>query len=520
MPLLNSLARRPLAAAISTLCALAGIAAAADSKTSLTIYSSAQPGAIDPDLYRPVPGQQNYQSYGRGVPVPGYAVVRSQRRMDLKETRQTVKFDDVAAYIDPTTVSFTSLTDAAGTNVLEQNYQFDLVSTEKLLTRYLDHNISATVIRGDKAEQTSGTLLSSGNGQLILQQSNGQLQVVNGYVSLGLPTLPEGLLSKPTLIWDVETAQPGPHDVRVSYQTEGITWWADYNLTFTEGKDANSGTLDVGAWVSILNQSGATYPQAQLKLIAGDVHRAPRPQAYDGRMERLADSRGGPQSDGFAEKSFFEYHLYTLGRETTIPDNSTKQIELFPAARNVPCEKILVYDALGGNNWWDPYNPMMDQSYGVESRKDVAVYLRLMNSKDQGMGMPLPAGRIRVSKVDSADGSMEFIGEDVIQHTPRDEQVLIKLGDAFDVVGSRTQADFRLDTSRKTIDETIEIKVRNRKEEAVKVVIQERMFRWATWEITKSTIEPKKLDARLVQFPMTLQPGEEGTLRYTVHYSW
>lgn len=490
----------------------------AETKTGLTIYSSAQPGAISPDLYRPVPGQVGSR-FGLGAPIPGYAVVRTDRRIELGAKRQAVRFDDVAAYIDPTTVSFASLTAPDATRVLEQNYQFDLVSTDKLLTRFLGQDIGAVVIRGNTAETTSGTLLSSGAGQLVLQQPDGGIKVVNQYAELNLPTLPDGLLTKPTLIWDIATDKPGPHDVRVSYQTEGITWWADYNLIFTEGKDANSGVLDVGAWVSILNQSGATFPEATLKLVAGDVHRAPKPETYGARSYAVSEAMA-QRDDGFAEKSFFEYHLYTLGRPATIPENSTKQIELFPAARGVPCEKVLVYDALGGDMWFDPYNPMMDQGFGVQSRKDVLVYLRFKNDKESGMGMPLPAGRIRVSKADPADRSLEFIGEDVLRHTPRDETVLVKMGNAFDVVGERIQADFRLDTSRKTIDETIQIKVRNRKTEPVTVIVQERMHRWSTWEITKSTIEPKKLDARLVQFPMTLKAGEEGTLRYTVRYTW
>jgi len=493
----------------------------AASKTSLTIYSSAQPGAINPDLYRPVPGQPQY-GYNQRPPVPGYAVIRSDRTIELAANRQTIKFDDVAAYLDPTTVSFTSLTDPAGTSVLEQNYQFDLVSGEKLLQRFLDKNITVSATRGTQSTQFTGTLLSSGNGQLILREDKtGEIRLVNGVTDIALPKLPDGLITKPTLIWDVSAAKAGPHNVRVAYQTEGITWWADYNLVYTEGENANKGLLDINAWVSILNQSGATYPHATLKLIAGDVHRAPRPQNYAVRtMEAMSDARGGAPDAGFQEKSFFEYHLYTLGRPATIPDNSTKQIELFPGAHNVPCDKIIVYDGAGANIWFDPYNPMLDQGYGVQSNKDVNVYLRFKNDKASGMGMPLPAGRLRVSKVDSADGSLEFIGEDVNRHTPKDEEVLVKLGNAFDVVGERIQADFKIDTNRKTIDETIEIRLRNRKDAPLTVIAQEHMYRWTGWEITKSTIDPKKLDARLVHFPVTLKAGEEAIVRYTVRYKW
>ncbi len=168
----------------------------------------------------------------------------------------------------------------------------------------------------------------------------------------------------------------------------------------------------------------------------------------------------------------------------------------------------------------DPSAPMMDASYGTQSKKDVNVYLKFINDKASGMGVPLPAGRIRVSRLDSADGAVEFIGEDVIRHTPRDEQVLIKMGNAFDVVGERVQVDYRLDTGRKTLEETVEVKVRNRKEESVEVIVQERLYRWATWEIRNATVEPVKVDARMVHFPLTLKPGEEGVVRYTVQYKW
>lgn len=222
---------------------------------------------------------------------------------------------------------------------------------------------------------------------------------------------------------------------------------------------------------------------------------------------------------GFQEKSFFEYHLYTLGRPATIPDNSTKQVELFPTARGVPCEKVMVYDG-AGDEWWGYTSVLTDQSYGPQSKTDVDVYLRFENSKAQGMGMPLPAGRIRVSKLDSADESLEFIGEDVIRHTPRDEQVLVKLGKAFDVVGERIQTDFRVDSTRKYMEESFEIKLRNRKEESVKVVVEEHMNRWSGWEITKQDVESRKVDYRTVRFDVDLKPGEEKSVKYTVRYIW
>ena len=481
--------------------------------TALTIYSTAEPGAIPPELYSPgMTGGYNMRE------LPGYAVIKQERDIELKEGRSTIRFTDVAAQIDPTTVSFVSLTDPE-TRVLEQNYQFDLVSADKLMERYLDRIVTIEQAAGDKIQTFTGTLLSTAGG-VVLRDDKGGVQVVRSYNNAKFPELPGGLITKPTLVWDVTTAKPGQHRTRVTYQTGAMVWWADYNVTFAEGADANSGLLELGAWVSIVNRSGASYGDAKLKLIAGEVHRAPRPARAAGRMmamERKMDV-SAPQQ-GFEEKAFFEYHLYTLGRPTTLPDNSTKQIELFPAARQVPCEKVLVYYGLPERYGYFG-SPMMDRELGTQCNKKVDIYLRFKNEEKIGLGMPLPAGRIRVSKLDPADSSLEFIGEDSIAHTPKNEEVLIKLGTAFDVVGERKQTDFAVDTSRKTIDEAFEIKVRNHKTEPVKVIVKESLYRWSTWEITQSTHKYEKIDARTVHFPVTVDKDGEVVIRYKVHYTW
>lgn len=497
---------------------LAGLPAAAaggEGATSLTIYSTAEPGAVPADLYRPVPGGSALgpAQYAR---VPGYAVIRQERDFDIGKGRGEVRFSDVAALLDPTTVRFESLTDPEGTTVLEQNYQFDLVSQQKLLERYLDREIVVEQQRGDQLETVTGRLLSASGG-MILQMPDGGLQTLNGWSGIRFPELPGGLITRPTLVWDVMARRAGRQRTRVSYQTRGITWWADYNLVFAPGADANSGTLAVGAWVSILNLSGASYPQAKLKLIAGDVQRAPEQgmvYAAKGRMQ-VADA----VSEGFAEKSFFEYHLYTLGRPTTIPDSSTKQLELFEPAREVPAEKMLVYYGLPGR--WGPFpTPMTDRNFGNQSNPKVDVYLRFVNNGNSGLGIPLPSGRVRVNQLDSADGSMEFIGEDVIDHTPKDEPVLIRLGSAFDVVGERTQVDFKIDTARRTMEETIEIELRNHKDEPVRVVVKENLYRWTNWQIVENSQPYDKVDARTIHIPVTVDKDGTTTVRYRVMYTW
>lgn len=489
----------------------------------VTIYSTLNPGQGVP---RDALAQARYNGGWSGISnaVQGFATVRQYLKLDLKSGLNDVRVTDVAALIEPTTVTFQSLTAPAMTRVLEQNFQFDLIGREKLLEKYLDKEIKVGSPSGDHMSFTSGTLLSTAGG-IVMRDKGGQIQIVGNATNFELPTLPEGLLTRPTLLWQVETQQPGTHTARISYETQGMTWWADYNVLFAPGKDNNSGTLDLSAWVSIVNQSGATFSDATLKLIAGRVNRI---QPQDGRFNypRMAKSMAmEDRADGFEQKAFFEYHLYTLGRATTLPDNSTKQIELFPAVFKIPCEKTLVYDGLA-MEIGDYGGPMTDQGFGAQGRTTVDVYLRFQNSKASGLGIPMPAGRVRVSQVDTgksgnpADAMAEFIGEDVLKHTPKDESVLLKLGAAFDVVGERKQVDFKVDSNRRTMEETIEISVRNRKDIKTNVIVRERLYRWANWEISGATQKYDKTDSRTIQFPLTLEPGQEGKVRFTVRYSW
>lgn len=502
--------RPPLAALAAAFAAVFPLphasAQAAPNGTAITIYSSTGAGAISADTYR-MPGRGS---------VPGYAVVRQERDIDVTRGRNDIRFTDVAALIDPTTVVFESLSDPKGTAVLEQNFQFDLVSSEKLLAKYVDRPITVEQVRGNVTETFTGTLLST-QGGLVIRRDDGGVQIVPYNASVKLPQLPGGLITRPTLVWTLDAKNAGRQKTRVAYQTQGVTWWADYNVTFAE-KSQRDCTLDVAAWVSIVNTSGATYSDAKLKLVAGEVHRAP---AAPARMEAKLDSLRMKEaaSPAFAETPFFEYHLYTLGRPTTLPDNSTKQIELFPVARGVPCQRTLVYygrpDGYGYGG-----SPVTDRNYGVTSNRQVDAYLHFRNDEASAMGMPLPRGRVRVSKLDPADSTLEFIGEDAIDHTPRNERVQLKLGSAFDVTGERKQTGFRVDTSGKTMTEEIEITLRNAKKEPVEVQVKEVMYRWVNWEITARSRDFRKDDARSVYFPVVVPAGGETTVKYTVRYTW
>ena len=500
----------------------------ADSRFSLTVYSTADPATFDPQGFLQLRQQNPWQ------PIPGYGVVREIRKLPLAKGENQVKFTDVAAGIDPTTVAFKSLTAPDSTSVLEQNYEFDLVNPDKLLEKYLGTNViinrKQEPLAGDRSrmpETIEAKLLAFTADQLVLETNNKQLPVQiiprNADISeIKLFDLKTGLITKPTLLWRVGAERDGEHEVLVSYQTDNITWRADYGVVVNKEETA----ADLSAWVTVVNQSGAAYPNAKLKLVAGDVQRL-KPDRE--RMQAGTFGGGGAaqaRETGFQEKSFFEYHLYTLGRPTSIPNNSTKQIELFPAKSNLPVTKTYVYS--GAATEAIPYaaEPLIDRDVRNAANKKVDVYLRLKNTEQNRLGIPLPAGRIRVYKRDTSDdaddpaGVVELIGEDKVDHTPKDENVMVRVGSAFDVVGEYRQTDFTVDGDKRTITESFEAKLRNHKPQPVTVIVKENLFRWATWEITVASDKFTKHDARTIHVPVEVPAGGEKTVTYTVKYTW
>lgn len=478
---------------------------------ALTIYSTADPATFDPKEFAREGGPDV-------VEMPGYGVVRETRRIELQAGTNNVRFTDVAAGIDATTVSFVSKTDPSGTAVIEQDYAFDLVGAEKLLEKYLGKSIT---VQPKGQPPFKATLLAADPGTLVLREGEGQIRLIPRQpdpAEIVLPALPEGLITKPTLIWKVNARKPGPHDATVSYQTDGLTWRADYNLVLS-GKETN---LDLGAWVTILNESGASYPDARLKLVAGDVQRVQPPQAMAGMGGMRMSMTDAPAAPGFEEKAFFEYHLYTLGRQTSLADRSTKQIELFPSRAGVPVAKTYVYygvpTSFRGFRGGVALN--LDREFGTLSNTKVDVYLDLKNTEANGMGVPLPAGRVRVYKRDDADGAVEFVGEDTIPHTPRNEEVRVKLGTAFDIVGERKQTDFQGNQALHWIVESYQITLRNQKTEPVRVVIKENLFRWSNWQITQSSDPFEKQDSRTIHIPVDVPAGQGKTVNYTARYTW
>ncbi len=436
------------------------------------------------------------------------ALVKDKRTLALKQGMNQVRFSDVAAQIDPTSVQFTSLTDPSGTRVLEQNYAYDIVGTQKIIQKYLDQNIALVTEDGTKY---SGKLLS-GADDIILQGDDGQVTTVKltRVREVKFPQLPGGLITKPTLIWSLNAGRDGNQDAQVTYLTNGINWKANYVIV-VNGQDT---AMNLNGWVTIDNQSGATYEDARLKLVAGDVRRlAPVPAAKE--MDGLRAAPTATAASQFVEQSLFEYHMYSLQRATTISNRETKQIE-FTTSANVPINKLFVYD--GASNLRFYGYALTDASYGKTSNTKVAVMIEFKNSEQNSLGMPLPKGTIRVYKQDS-DGGNQFIGEDNIDHTPKDEMIRLNIGNAFDVVGERTQMNFKK-VNDKTIEETYQIKLRNHKKETVQVRAVEHLFRWSNWQILQSSSDYSKLDAQTIEFRVNVPPDGEQIVNYTVRYSW
>jgi len=449
-------------------------------------------------------------------------VVRQCRTIPLQKGVSEYRFTDVAAMLEPTTVRFEDQTDPAGTRVLEQNFLHDLVSEDALLERFVDRQIEFVDSRGKShrgkllAYEETSTLGLAGENvdtlSITLQAKDGSVEVIRHSSAtphlIRFPELPKNYLTRPTLVWQVRAARPGDHDVVVSYITEDISW----RSTYTAVLNPKETHLDLHGWVTIDNECGARFANARIKLVAGDV-RWLGGAGYGGFG---GEELGEDFDEEVEEKAFFEYHLYTLPRATTLENNQTKQIE-FINVEAVPVRKTYIYDAMGMVE--DLQGEYLDEQFGVEAKGKVRIHVEFTNSKESNLGIPLPAGILRFHKRDEADGALEFLGEDVIDHTPRDEAVSFYVGNAFDIVGERTRKDYTLPKDNQ-IRETYAIEVRNHKDEAVTVRVQEPLFRGINWTIEKSSRPFTKLGARRIEFALPVPANGKADLAYTVLYSW
>jgi hypothetical protein len=419
-------------------------------------------------------------------------LVKEVREVRLGEGLVEARYADVASQIDPTSVHLRSVTDPAGLRILEQNYEYDLLSSEKLMEKYVGRTV--------RLYQGNGTFQEA-----VLLSTRGPVYDINGQIHMGhfgnvvLPALPENLVSKPTLAWLLRNTRPAPQRVEASYLTAGISWKSDY-VMLINAADTRS---DLTGWVTITNQSGATYRDAALKLVAGDVNRAGSRDDARRALEVAAKAAPAAPEREFRSEGFFEYHLYTLDGRTTVKDNQTKQLTLLSAA-DVPVEKRYIYYGAAG---------FQRTQYGVPiSSQKIGVYLDIRNTKDNRLGVPLPKGRVRVYKAD-ASGSQQLVGEDWIDHTPKDERVRIKMGEAFDVVGERVQKDWkRIGSSLYEVE--WEITLRNHKKEGVTVEVIEPMP--GDWEMLRASHPHEKIQASTARFSLSVPKEGATTLAYRV----
>ncbi len=433
-------------------------------------------------------------------------LVRETRRLTLPNGQIALRFADVTAQIRPETVHLSSLTAPAALRILEQNYQYDLLNPAKLLDKFVGKEITLVLRRyqnnTESFEPVQATLLSNNGGQVW--RINGQI-VINpsNIAEMRFPDLPKNLVATPTLVWDLENRETGPQSIEASYLTGGMNWRADYVLLV----NADDTKGDLQGWVTLTNASGATFEDARLQLVAGNVNRVSEERnfALAGAMLRKeADS-----VSQFQEQGFFEYHMYTLQRPATIRDNETKQVSLLEAA-GFDVKKEFVLN--GQRYYYTGYN-----NPGAAIKEKVGVYVQFRNSQTNKLGMPLPAGTIRLYKKDDK-GNQQFIGEDKIDHTPKDEDVRVKVGDAFDIVAERKQTDYRVVVTGHMYEYAYEIKIRNHKDGPVTVVVNEPIG--GDWEMVSSTFKAEKTAAFAAQFQVPVAKDGEATLAYRVRVKY
>jgi len=436
-----------------------------------------------------------------------FGVVRATHTFEIPVGVSAVTLKDVAAKIDPTSVLF-FCPPQAGCEVLEQNFNYDLVSVGKLLGKMLDQPVEV-VTEGGKLY--AGTLLAFDDGRLTLAGDDGIqiLYLEDEYQAIRLPRLPDGLMLEPALVWRVSREQDGTVPVEVAYQTAGLNWQADYNVLVRPDERR----LDITAWVTLTNTSGAAYPEANLKLVAGDVHKVKAEEEAPLIMERMAGAMEAPAPPpGFEERQFAEYHLYELGRPTTIRENQSKQIELF-SAHDVGYS--VAYEFAQNNRpsrgRYMPYPP----SEGGEMTP-LAIVLTVPNTQENQLGLPIPAGNVRLYQRDRL-GDEHFVGDDTVDHTPKDEELSLTVGRSFDVLGSRRMTDQNR-ISRLAHTESYEVAIRNHKDSPVAVRVLEQLHGRMNWKIQEASMDWTKKGFQTILFEFELDANAERKITYTALY--
>jgi hypothetical protein len=405
--------------------------------------------------------------------------------------------------------------------VLEQSYRNDPVTQELLLSLNEGKTIDFFVREPSKPDYTvQGKIVRSGYGAGGQNPSQPVIEV-NGRLQFQLPGMPvfpalgDDTILNPTLSWKLNTSAPAKLDAELAYVTGGLSWKADYNLVAPEEGDK----VDIVGWVTFDNRSGKTFRDAKIKLMAGDVNKIQpvRQELAKARPVLMAMAGSADMAETVTEKAFSEFHLYTINRPTTLRDKETKQVE-FVRAQGVSAPKIYVYDGATMT-----YGQVMffrgEGDYGIPMNKKVWVLREFKNSKENQLGIPLPKGRLRFYQQDE-DTSLEFIGENEIDHTAKDETVRVYVGNSFDLAGERRRTDYAVNTANHWVDEAFEITLRNHKKQPVEIRVVEHLSRFDKWDVRQKSDDFRKLDSHTIEFRVTLQPDEERKVSYLVHYTW
>jgi hypothetical protein len=428
-----------------------------------------------------------------------FGLVKDVRELSLPTGTHNVWFEGVAAQIDPTSVSIRSLTAPNDLTVLEQNFEYDLISPKRLMQKYLGQTVELIRTIDDRDETIQAKLIGTEGGYVY--EIDGKI-AVNPPGRVVLPSLPKGLISKPSLVWLLDNDRK-KHTVEASYLTNGINWQADY-VAILEKSDTK---VDMSGWVTINNMSGATYDDATLKLVAGDVHRVQPERAREIALASTMEMSGARRPQ-FEEESFFEYHLYTLQRKATVKDNQTKQIGLLEAS-DIGIKKSFVYAAHG--------RYFISRMGGPDTHTKVGVYVSFDNAEKNNLGMPLPKGVVRMYKKDE-DGALQFVGEDRIDHTPEDETIRLRMGNAFDIVAERVQTDYKVLASGHLYESSYKVTIRNHKDEDVTVQVVERL--WGDWEVLNSSHEFEKESSHRIRFDIPVERKSSAELTFTVRVKY
>lgn len=445
-----------------------------------------------------------------------FAVVRETLPLNLQTGVNEIRYADMVSRLEPDSVILRDPAGKARFQILEQGYRNDPVSQELLLSLFEGKTIDFFIKEPNKPDAiVPGKIIRSGfrtHTQPVIE--------IDGKLRFSLPGQPlfpslgDDTVLNPTLSWKIESAAEARFDAELGYVTAGFTWAADYNLIAPE----TGNKADLIGWVTLRNDSGKTFRDARIKLMAGDVNKIQPPAPPMARLAMKAEM-SAEMAPPVSQKAFDEFHLYTLAHPTTLRDRESKQVE-FVRAAGVRMDRLYVYDGAQLRGWRVGMAYGENPGYGVESNKKVAVYREFKNTQDNHLGVPLPKGRVRFYTQDSADQSLQFVGENTLDHTPRDETIRLYTGDSFDLVGERKRLDFQVDTANRRARESYEIKLRNHKNEAVDIRVVEHLFRWLTWTIEEKSQSFDKRDAQTIEFSLNLKPDEEKTVTYTVRYSW